>query len=137
MMKLVRTALALVCAVLLLSAITTAQAKTKAKPDQKTATAASNQQHHSKLSKAAFWHQDRNAVKNAKPAKNVKPAKATKSTSNKTASKTAQAMSPKTAKVKPVSSKTSGAKKAQPAVSKTKASSKKPTSASKKTPAKA
>jgi hypothetical protein len=138
MIKAIRTALALVFAVMLLSVVTLAQAsgqtnsKTNPKTSPKTKTTAADQQHHSKLSKAAFWHHDKNNTKNAKSAKTVKPAKATKATSKKATTKTAQ-KSTKTAKVKPVSSKTASGKKSQPKISKT--STKK--TASKKTPTKA
>ena len=68
MIKAIRTALALVVAVMLLAAMTMAQAteKTNTAAAGKTSTKTADQQHHSKLSKAAFWHHDKATAKSAK-----------------------------------------------------------------------
>src|SRR6185312_5596191 len=92
MIKVIRTALTLVFAVMLLGAVTLAQAsgQTNSKTSSKTKTTASDQQHHSKLSKAAFWKKNKDNSKSAKSAKTVKPAKSTKATSKKATTNTAQ-----------------------------------------------
>src|SRR3954463_8796889 len=77
MKKAIRTALTLVFSLLLLSAMTMAQAsgktttktttktsaKTSAKSSPKTSAKSADQQHHSKLSKAAFWKHDKTSAK--------------------------------------------------------------------------
>lgn len=85
MNKAIRTTLGLVLSLMLLSGLMMAQAAgTKADKDK-------NKEHHSRLSKAAFWRHHKDADKNAKQAK-ASPA----------TSKSAQA---KATQVKPVSAK--------------------------------
>ena len=93
MSKAIRTNLRLVVSLMLFSAMTMAQASgNNAEKDK-------NQEHHSKLAKAAFWHHHKDAKKN------VKRAQATQAPS-----KQAQ---PKTAQLKPASAKQTAGKKDQ------------------------
>jgi hypothetical protein len=85
MSKAIRTILSLVVSLMLLSALTMAQA------GGNNATKDQNKEHHSRLAKVAFWHHHKDADKNAKPAQAMQAP-----------SKPAQA---KTAQVKPVSTK--------------------------------
>jgi hypothetical protein len=93
MNKAIRTTLAIAASGLLLSAIAMAQAGTTDKKDKRK----SDQQHHSRVAKGAFWKHK----KNQDSAKQPQPAHTTPQTSNVKAAKTT-----KTAAVKPVSAKT-------------------------------
>jgi outer membrane biosynthesis protein TonB len=100
MNKVIRTVLSLVVSVMLFGALTMAQTSANNADKDK------NKEHHSRLSKVAFWRHHNDADKKAKPVAapqaSPKPAQA-KIVQPKTSQvKTAQ---PKTAQVKPVSTK--------------------------------
>ena len=117
MSKAIRTILTLVVSLGLFSAMTMAQAGGNNAEDK-------NNEHHSRLAKAAFWRHHKDADKNAKPAH-----------ATQAPSKQAQA---KTAQVKPVSAKQAAGKKEQKqeqhAINVSKSSTKKAPAANKTKP---
>jgi len=119
MSKVIRTILTVIFTLALCSVLTMAQATgNDKKTTTKTATKATNQDHHSRLSKAAFWkHKDSN--------QNGKSANAKKTPSKKAPAKTSQ-KSAKTAQLKPAKM-TTGKKDKKNASKTTKASTKKAT----------
>ena len=120
MTKTIKTTVSLVLSLLLLSALTMAQASgSNANKDE-------GKEHHSRLSKAAFWRHHKDADKNKKQAQ-----------AQQASSKPAQA---KTAQVKPASTKQvagkKGQKQEQHVVNMSKAPAKKAPAASKAKPRK-
>jgi hypothetical protein len=103
MRRVIKAVLSCFVCLVLLAAIGAAQTNantTKAKSNDKT------DQHHSKLSKAAFWRKHNDSKKEQKPSKSAKKA------DSKTASK-AKAKPAKSTRVKPASTKGKSAKTAQ------------------------
>jgi outer membrane biosynthesis protein TonB len=94
MNKSIRTILSLVAGLLLLSALTVAQATGNANKDK------TNKEHHSHLSKAAFWRHHKDGSKSTKPAQPAQPK--------------AQSANGKTAQLKPASAKLSADKTQKP-----------------------
>jgi len=108
MSKAIRTILSLVVGIVLLSALTMAQAGGNNADKDK------NKEHHSRLGKAAFWRHHKDADKNAKQPQTLQAAPKqgqAKTTQVKTVS--AKQTQAKTAQVKPASTKQAVAKKGQ------------------------
>jgi hypothetical protein len=118
MSKAIRTILTVIVTLALCSVLTMAQATGNDKKTTTKTTKTANQDHHSRLSKAAFWHHKDGD-------QNGKSAKAKKTPSKKAPAKTSQ-KSAKTAQLKPAKM-TTGKKDQKHASKTTKPSSKKAT----------